>query len=67
VRLARGLVRGYQLTLSGVLGGQCRFHPSCSQYARDALAAHGLIRGLAKALWRVLRCHPLHPGGYDPA
>jgi hypothetical protein len=61
------LVRGYQLTLSGALGGQCRFHPSCSQYALDALAAHGLWRGVAKALWRVLRCHPLHPGGYDPA
>jgi len=67
VRLARGLVRLYQLTLSPYLGGQCRFHPTCSQYALDALAAYGLWRGTLKILWRLARCHPWHPGGYDPA
>jgi len=67
VRAARGLVRLYQLTLSGTLGGQCRFHPTCSQYALDALARYGLWRGLLKSLVRVAKCHPWHPGGYDPA
>ncbi|CAO0822547.1 putative membrane protein insertion efficiency factor [Desulfarculales bacterium] len=60
-------VRFYQLTLGPYLGGQCRFHPTCSQYALDALDAYGLWRGLGKALWRVAKCHPWHPGGYDPA
>ncbi len=67
VYLARGLVRLYQLTLAGVLGGQCRFSPSCSQYALDAFALYGFWRGCGKALWRVLRCHPWCAGGYDPA
>ncbi|MFH1035168.1 MAG: membrane protein insertion efficiency factor YidD [Pseudomonadota bacterium] len=67
MRAARLLVRFYQLALSPYLGGQCRFHPTCSQYALDALAAYGLWRGLGKALWRVAKCHPWHPGGYDPA
>lgn len=44
----------------------CRFHPSCGDYARDAVAAHGAARGLSLAARRVLRCHPLHPGGHDP-
>lgn len=67
VRAARILVRAYQLTLAGALGGQCRFSPTCSQYALDALAKHGLWRGTARSLWRVARCHPYHPGGHDPA
>ncbi len=67
VKAVRALVRAYQLTLAGVLGGQCRFTPSCSEYARDALAKYGLWRGMLKSLWRVARCHPYHPGGYDPA
>lgn len=67
VKAARSLVRLYQLTLSGILGGQCRFEPSCSQYALDALALYGFWRGLGKALKRVAKCHPFHPGGYDPA
>jgi putative membrane protein insertion efficiency factor len=61
------LVRFYQLALSPYLGGQCRFHPTCSQYALDALEAYGLWRGLGKALLRVAKCHPWHPGGFDPA
>jgi hypothetical protein len=65
-RVADALVRAYQLLLRPALPSVCRFEPSCSAYARQALAAHGLGRGLGLALWRVLRCHPFHPGGYDP-
>lgn len=67
VKAARALIRLYQLTFSSVLGGQCRFHPTCSQYALDALAKYGFWRGTIKALVRVAKCHPFHPGGYDPA
>ena len=44
----------------------CRFHPTCSAYAVEAVHVHGVFRGLAMAIWRVLRCHPFHPGGFDP-
>jgi putative membrane protein insertion efficiency factor len=60
------LIRLYQLTLSGWLGGQCRFYPSCSQYAREAIQRHGAWRGLALATWRILRCGPFTEGGFDP-
>jgi uncharacterized protein len=60
------LVRLYQLTLSGWLGGQCRFYPSCSQYAREAITVHGAWRGSALATWRILRCGPFTAGGFDP-
>jgi putative membrane protein insertion efficiency factor len=66
VLAARGLIRLYQLTLSPYLGGQCRFHPTCSNYAMEALARHGFWRGLGKSLVRLAKCHPFHPGGYDP-
>jgi len=66
VRAVDAVIRGYQLLLRPELPPVCRFEPSCSAYARQALAAHGLVRGLGLALWRLLRCHPLHPGGYDP-
>lgn len=59
-------IRGYQRMLSPILPPLCRFHPSCSQYAIDALTARGLIKGSLLALWRILRCNPLVPGGYDP-
>ena len=65
-RVLRGGVRAYQLVLSPVLGGQCRFFPSCSAYAMDALAAHGAVHGSALAARRILRCHPWNEGGYDP-
>ncbi len=65
-RLAVQAVTVYQRVLSPVLGGQCRFAPSCSEYARLALLRHGAIRGVALMLGRLLRCHPFHPGGYDP-
>lgn len=67
MRLGLTALRGYQLLLSPILGGQCRFHPTCSQYAADAMVKYGLLRGTAKALVRVAKCHPWHPGGYDPA
>jgi len=60
------LVRGYQLLISPMLGPRCRFHPTCSQYAIEALRVHGAIRGSWLALRRLLRCHPLHAGGHDP-
>ncbi len=60
------LVRGYQLLLSPWLGGQCRFYPSCSQYFILAVEKYGVIVGCLRGVWRILRCHPFHPGGYDP-
>lgn len=63
--LIRGLIRGYQLLLSPYVGSACRFHPTCSQYAMDALRHHGTARGLALAVRRLMKCHPLHPGGID--
>lgn len=60
------LIRGYQVVLSPWLGMHCRYHPTCSAYALEALETHGAWRGTLLALGRVLRCHPLHAGGYDP-
>jgi len=60
------LVRVYQLLLSPYLGRQCRFVPTCSNYFIEAVEKHGSLRGGAMGLWRVLRCHPLARGGYDP-
>jgi putative membrane protein insertion efficiency factor len=60
------LIRVYQRTISPLLGPACRFYPSCSNYLVAALRKYGLIRGLAKGIWRVLRCHPWNAGGYDP-
>ncbi|MGB8694188.1 MAG: membrane protein insertion efficiency factor YidD [Steroidobacteraceae bacterium] len=60
------LIRAYQRVLSPLLGPRCRFYPSCSQYALEALEIHGLLSGSWLALRRLGRCHPLHPGGIDP-
>ncbi len=65
-RLLILLVRGYQLIISPLLGPRCRFTPSCSCYAIDALRLHGPWRGVWLAARRIGRCHPLHPGGHDP-
>ena len=65
-RLFIGLLRAYQYLLSPFLGQHCRFTPTCSQYAIDALREHGTWRGSMLAVRRVLRCHPWHPGGPDP-
>lgn len=62
----RGAIRGYQLAVSPLLGPRCRFYPSCSQYALEALERFGVLRGTYLAARRLLRCHPFHPGGYDP-
>jgi putative membrane protein insertion efficiency factor len=56
----------YRTTLSGWLGGQCRFYPSCSVYAEEAIRARGAVRGSMLALWRLLRCNPFGKGGLDP-
>ena len=64
-RIGVALVRGYRITLSPYLGRQCRFYPTCSEYALEAIERHGLIRGAGLAARRLSRCHPLHPGGVD--
>jgi len=61
-----GLIRIYQLTLSQVLPPACRFVPSCSQYGYEAIVRYGVLRGGWLAVKRLARCHPFHPGGYDP-
>lgn len=66
IKALRGAVRVYQLTLTPIFGGQCRFYPSCSAYAMEALECHGAVRGTALAARRLLRCHPWNPGGIDP-
>jgi putative membrane protein insertion efficiency factor len=62
-----GLIGLYRMTLSGLLGGQCRFYPSCSHYAEDAIRARGFLRGWALATWRIVRCNPFGKGGLEPA
>ncbi|MBD1995618.1 membrane protein insertion efficiency factor YidD [Leptolyngbya sp. FACHB-541] len=60
------LVRGYRLLISPLFPPTCRFQPTCSQYAIEAIAQYGALRGSWLAAQRILRCHPFHPGGYDP-
>jgi len=60
------LISLYRIMLSPVLPPSCRFHPSCSAYAHEAIEVHGAARGVFYAMKRVLRCHPYSPGGYDP-
>lgn len=64
--LAALLIRGYQIFVSPLLPPSCRFTPSCSQYALEAVSRHGAVRGVWLATRRLCRCHPFHPGGYDP-
>ena len=59
-------VRGYQVAVSPLLPPACRYYPTCSHYAVEALERHGALRGSWLALRRILRCHPFRPGGYDP-
>jgi len=59
-------IRLYQTCLSPILGNHCRFYPTCSQYAIDALQEYGLVQGVLKATWRIIRCNPFSKGGYDP-
>ncbi len=64
--LLLGLIRAYQTVISPALPRSCKYHPTCSQYAVDALRRYGVARGLVLASWRLLRCNPLSYGGYDP-
>ncbi|HYB63620.1 MAG TPA: membrane protein insertion efficiency factor YidD, partial [Steroidobacteraceae bacterium] len=65
-RLVRAAIRFYQLALSPLVGPACRFYPSCSQYALEAVARFGVLRGGWLSILRLGRCHPFNPGGYDP-
>ena len=65
-RLAVALIRVYQWVISPLLGPRCRFTPTCSEYAMEALQKHGAWKGSLLAIWRVLRCNPFCKGGYDP-
>lgn len=60
------LIRSYQLLISPLIGPRCRYSPTCSQYAYDAVGKYGLFKGGYLAVRRLLRCHPWSPGGYDP-
>ena len=60
------LIRGYQLAISPLLGPRCRFYPSCSHYAIEAIETHGALRGSWLSAKRICRCHPFNPGGFDP-
>jgi len=64
--LTLGLIRVYQVAISPLVGSSCRYYPTCSQYAHEAVVRYGPGRGTYMAVRRLLRCHPFHPGGYDP-
>lgn len=65
-RLIILLIQGYRVLISPLFSPSCRFHPTCSQYAIEAIEKYGLWHGGTLTIKRLLRCHPLHPGGYDP-
>ena len=65
-RIAVAPVRAYQRLISPLLPRRCKYHPSCSQYAVQAIESYGILRGSALAAWRLLRCNPWSHGGYDP-
>lgn len=64
--IAIGLVRFYQRGISPLIGPRCRYIPSCSQYMIEAIEKYGLISGILRGLWRIVRCNPFSHGGYDP-
>jgi hypothetical protein len=65
-KLVIKMIRGYQLAISPLLGSNCRFHPTCSCYAHEAIDRFGVVKGTYLSIFRILKCHPFHPGGYDP-
>jgi uncharacterized protein len=65
-RPAIAVIRGYQRWISPLIGPRCKYYPSCSEYAVQAIGRYGILRGSALAAWRVLRCNPFSHGGYDP-
>jgi len=64
--LVKLLIKGYQYLVSPLFPRTCRFYPTCSQYTLEAVERFGVVRGLRMGFKRVLKCHPFHPGGYDP-
>ena len=66
VKAVNALIRGYQNTVSLVLPASCRFAPSCSEYTLEAVSRFGMLKGIWMGIKRIVRCHPFHPGGYDP-
>ncbi len=60
------LIRGYKKGISPLLGNNCRFYPSCSGYTYEAIETHGALKGFWLGMRRIIKCHPFHPGGYDP-
>ena len=64
--IAIGLIRAYKLIVSPLLPSACRFHPTCSEYMKDAIEKHGVVKGVGLGLRRLSRCHPFHQGGFDP-
>ncbi len=60
------IIKAYKYTISPLLGKNCRFYPTCSEYAIQAIEKYGVFTGSIKAFLRILKCHPFHPGGYDP-
>jgi len=64
-RLLLLVIRAYQLTISALLGSRCRFYPSCSEYALQAIETHGVLKGGGLAAVRICKCHPFHEGGVD--
>jgi len=60
------MIRWYQVNISSRTPPSCRFEPTCSQYTYEAIERFGVIRGIAMGFWRILKCNPFHPGGYDP-
>ncbi len=65
-RMLAYLIRLYQVSLGLIFSGNCRYYPTCSEYARQALLKKGVFKGLAMGAWRLLRCNPFSRGGYDP-
>lgn len=66
MKLLLVLIRGYKYAISPLLGQNCRFFPSCSEYTAQAIQKHGVCKGACLGLKRILRCHPWNPGGFDP-
>ncbi|MGD9330480.1 MAG: membrane protein insertion efficiency factor YidD [Desulfobacterales bacterium] len=64
-RIALLIIRGYQVLISPLLGPRCRFYPTCSQYAAEAISRYGILKGALLSIIRLSKCHPFHPGGVD--
>ncbi len=64
--IAIKLIQVYRKLISPLFAKRCRFYPSCSEYAIEAIDTRGLVKGILLSIWRILRCNPFHPGGFDP-